>query len=99
MTNLYEFSLGNECELERRTIGKQVVLCGQSNAPTLPKLPSPRSLVGQVKEMVEDSRKRMMETANTTAKAVISTLPTQMRGSLLDLLTSELASEIEKGRN
>ena len=52
----------------------------------------------QVKEMVEESRKRMMESANITAKEVIGTLATQMRGSLLDLLTPSGGFSVEHAR-
>ena len=53
----------------------------------------------KVREMVESFRQRMMESANLTEKEVIGTLATQMRGSLLDLLTPTGGFSIEHARN
>ena len=52
----------------------------------------------QVKDMVEECRARMIESANITAEEVIGTLATQMGGSLLDLFTPSGGFSVEYAR-
>jgi hypothetical protein len=52
----------------------------------------------KVKEMVAEYRQRMIEAADITPKEVIGALATQMRGSLLDLLTPSGGFSVEHAR-